>query len=223
MDELIRSKMHDALDAEQPAGDLRSRVLASLPVEQRPARRFQSRSFQLVGGLVAGLLALALVVGLLYSRGSISPHPAQGGQCKYLYSPGVTGQVQDQGILFINESVSSCTFKAPVVSFVDGAGNRLDVPQVWAPGASEGVVTLEGISAAAVPFSIQYSQCLATRSQYTFILATFSNGVAVRVDQAGDFCQGSRIVVSTPIPAVSCADGSFVWASPNVSARKPTC
>jgi photosystem II stability/assembly factor-like uncharacterized protein len=72
MDELIRAKMHEALDVEQPDSRLRSRVLSSLPANDVPARRFVAPSLQWVGGLVAALLAVAVIAGLLYSRGALS-------------------------------------------------------------------------------------------------------------------------------------------------------
>jgi len=74
MDELIRSKMHEALGVEQPAGALRSRVIGSLPVDERSLRRFGTPSFKWAPGLVAAVLAVALVAGLLYSRGYLGPH-----------------------------------------------------------------------------------------------------------------------------------------------------
>jgi hypothetical protein len=224
MDELIRGKLHEALDVEQPADDLRARVLASLPVEQRSVRRFQARSLQLAGGLVAAFLAVALVAALLYSRGSISPHPAQGGQCQYLYSPGSGGNPQMEAIVVINESTStSCTLKTPAVSFIDAAGNRLDVPQDWAPGASEGGLSLGPLGAAAIPYTVEPSRCSGTSLDYVYMRASFAAGVEVRVPGAGNVCTGMRIVVSAPTPAVTCADGSFAWASPNTSGPKPTC
>ena len=226
MDELIRGKMHEALDVEQPAGDLRARVLASLPVEQRPARRLQTRSFQLAGGLVAGLLAVALVAALFYSRGSLSPHPAQpGGQCAYLYSPGSERSLEMEAIVVINESTSTtCTLKAPAVSYIDAAGNMLNVPQDWAPGASEGALSLGPLAAAAIPYTIE-GQCTGTSKSldYASVRASFGAGVEVRVPGAGNLCQGMRILVYAPVPAVNCAGGIYVWAAPNTSGSKPTC
>jgi virginiamycin B lyase len=73
VDELIRDKMHDALDVEQPDSHLRSRILSSLPVDELPKQRFGRRSFVWAPGLVAGLLAVAVVAGLLYSRVALSP------------------------------------------------------------------------------------------------------------------------------------------------------
>ena len=73
--------MHDALDVEQPDVRLRSRVLASIPIDRRPARGSWTFSGEWAGGLVAGLLAIAVVAGLLYTglRGvgpTTSPQPS---------------------------------------------------------------------------------------------------------------------------------------------------
>jgi hypothetical protein len=71
MDELIRARIREALGVEQPDANLRSRVLGSLPANEHRARQFRPR-LQWVGGFVAALLALAVVAGLLYSRGALS-------------------------------------------------------------------------------------------------------------------------------------------------------
>jgi streptogramin lyase len=73
VDELIRDKMHQALDVEQPDSRLRSRILSSLPVDELPKRRFGRRSSAWATGLVAALLAVAVIAGLLYSRAALSP------------------------------------------------------------------------------------------------------------------------------------------------------
>jgi virginiamycin B lyase len=70
VEELIRYKMHEALDVEQPDSRLRSRVLISLPADEVRDRRIGTPSFQWAGGLVAALLAVAVVAGLLSSRGA---------------------------------------------------------------------------------------------------------------------------------------------------------
>ncbi len=73
MDEMIRSKMYEALGVEQPASDLRARVIASLPVQQSPNRSFKTLSFQWTAGFVAVFLAVVLVAVLVYSRSSLGP------------------------------------------------------------------------------------------------------------------------------------------------------
>ena len=73
MDELIRSKMHEALDVELPAGDLRSRVINSLPVGEPRTRRFRTPSFRWAAEFVAIFLAVVVAAGLLYSRSSVVP------------------------------------------------------------------------------------------------------------------------------------------------------
>jgi sugar lactone lactonase YvrE len=79
MDELIRSRMHDALDVEPSPAGLRHTVIWAVPMD-RPASRMRKESFQWAGGLVAALLAIAVVIGLMYSRGLImspvKPMPA---------------------------------------------------------------------------------------------------------------------------------------------------
>jgi hypothetical protein len=78
VDELIRHKMHEALDVEQPDSRLRSRILSSLPAGELPKRWVGRLSFRWAGGLVAALLAVAVVAGLLYSRAALSPPHSTG-------------------------------------------------------------------------------------------------------------------------------------------------
>jgi photosystem II stability/assembly factor-like uncharacterized protein len=73
VDELIRNQMHDALDVEAPDGDLRYRVVSSLPAMEDRRRRFARPAFQWAGGLVAALIAIAVVAGLMYTRGGLAP------------------------------------------------------------------------------------------------------------------------------------------------------
>jgi Tol biopolymer transport system component len=76
VDELIRRKMHGALEVEQPAADLRSRILSALPANEPRMRRVWTLSGQWAIGFVAVLLAIAVVGGLLYSRGALPISPA---------------------------------------------------------------------------------------------------------------------------------------------------
>jgi photosystem II stability/assembly factor-like uncharacterized protein len=76
VDELIRNKIHDALDVEAPADDLRYRVLSSLPAGEDRRPGVSMPAFQWAGGLVAALIAIAVVAGLLYTRGELAPQIA---------------------------------------------------------------------------------------------------------------------------------------------------
>jgi hypothetical protein len=75
MDDLIRIRVHEALDVELPDPGLRSRVIGSLPTDDRPLRG-AGWSFQWIGGFVTALLAVAIIAGLMYSRGTLSLHGA---------------------------------------------------------------------------------------------------------------------------------------------------
>jgi len=78
VDELIRDRMHEALEVEPPPFGLRSRVIGSVPMNEESVQRPRARSFQWAGqwatSLVAILLALAVIVTLVYTREAlISP------------------------------------------------------------------------------------------------------------------------------------------------------
>ena len=78
MDELIRSKMHEALDVEQPDPGLRSRVISSLPANENSGGRFKDSRpgepgelrgpWRWLAGGIAVVLTLSVVGGLVYSR-----------------------------------------------------------------------------------------------------------------------------------------------------------
>ncbi len=79
MEEMIRARLREALEVEQPDPRLRSRVLDSLPSDGRRALRLGKPSFQWAGGFVAALIAVAVVAVFLYGRGALSlysPAPA---------------------------------------------------------------------------------------------------------------------------------------------------
>lgn len=85
MEELIRSRIREALDVEPTPAGLRSRVISSVPMIDRAVRQPRRLSFPVAGqwaaGLVAVLLAIAIVAGFLYTRGAlglpipVGPHP----------------------------------------------------------------------------------------------------------------------------------------------------
>jgi photosystem II stability/assembly factor-like uncharacterized protein len=67
MDELIRSKMHEALDAIPPPPGLRP--LGSMAADDRSMPSRQRPRLEWASGVIAALLAVAIVAGLLVSRG----------------------------------------------------------------------------------------------------------------------------------------------------------
>jgi hypothetical protein len=158
VDELVRSKIHEALGVEQPDGGLRTRVLSSLPVDEPPGRRFQMPSFQWAGGLVAVVLAVAIVASLLYFRGGIGQKgPATTGpvgqvtiesqvpfRCSLPIQAyyGVAAQVQLPAGTVVNES------KAPASSLAKGSGGPYGYdPQLgkWLP-VQQGWISPDGKS-----------------------------------------------------------------------------
>lgn len=80
MDELIRTKMHEALDVEQPDGGLRSRILSSLPADRRLNRAHPSsvtsmgRRTELAAGIAAVVLAAIVIGSFAYIRAVTRPH-----------------------------------------------------------------------------------------------------------------------------------------------------
>lgn len=78
MEELVRDRIHEALEVEPTPDSLRTRVMGSLPVDVRSRRPAVRVSGQWAAGLVAILLGIAIIAGLLYSRGLgpiIPAHP----------------------------------------------------------------------------------------------------------------------------------------------------
>ena len=74
MEELIRDRIHEALELEPTPPSLRSRVMDSLPVAERRGTLQSPRlSVQWAAGLVAVLLALAIIAGFLSMKGLAVP------------------------------------------------------------------------------------------------------------------------------------------------------
>lgn len=90
MDELIRSKMHDALEGEQPDPGMRSRILSSLPADDRVGRAPKRGTFPMARrtefvAAIAAVVIAALVVGsFVYVRAitrthTVVPNPSPSG------------------------------------------------------------------------------------------------------------------------------------------------
>jgi sugar lactone lactonase YvrE len=79
MEELIRDQVHSALDVQPTPAHLRSHVMASLPAANRGHTVATLQlSGQWAAGVVAAFLALAIIAGLLYSRGLLPFVPVPG-------------------------------------------------------------------------------------------------------------------------------------------------
>jgi len=132
VDELIRSRLHDALDVEPTPAYLRARVMSSLPAAVRQARR-PAPSLQWARPWVAALLALAVVAGLICVGRGIGPqlvHKAPPGPPTpaTLISPsGVV--IAPDGSVYFSDYLSAYVFRTlPDGSIVTVAGTRPDAP-----------------------------------------------------------------------------------------------
>ena len=67
MDDLIRSTIQEALAVEQPPAGLRARVIGSVPMDQKRPSAPRLRPLRFGAGFVAGILAVVIVAGLVYS------------------------------------------------------------------------------------------------------------------------------------------------------------
>lgn len=117
MDELIRSQIHDALDVEAPPEYLRARVMGSLPAADRHIWRPSSPSVRLAGqwaaGLVATLLTVAIIAGLLYTRGLFRPtvpvRPHSGAPVSLISPEGVA--IGSDGSVYLSDFLGDRVFK----------------------------------------------------------------------------------------------------------------
>jgi sugar lactone lactonase YvrE len=125
VDELIRSKMHEALDVEQPAADLRSRVLSSLPANEPRIRHVWTLSAQWAPGFIAVLLAIAVVVGLIYVGGALTPF-IPGGQLRHAAPPRLMSPegivVAPDGSVYVSDYVGGYVFELGPSGLVAIAG-----------------------------------------------------------------------------------------------------
>jgi sugar lactone lactonase YvrE len=142
VDELIRSRMHEALEVEAPPAYLRARVMSSVPAMIRPAQQPPRPFFGLAGhwaaGVVAVLLAIAIIAGLLYTRGAFSPFTP----VKSPPRPTMNGLVSPEGVavggdgsVYLSDYLGGRIFKVRPdgrVVIVAGGGLTGDGPAIGA-------------------------------------------------------------------------------------------
>jgi len=118
MDELIRDRIHEALEVEPPPFGLRARVIGSIPMDERSAEPPRRRSFQWAGqwapSLVAILLAVAIIASFLYLRGAViipSHHagPRAAPTVRVMAPDGVL--VTSDGTVFFSDYLSGYVFR----------------------------------------------------------------------------------------------------------------
>jgi sugar lactone lactonase YvrE len=147
--ELIRDRMHEALDAEPPPPGLRARVIASVPMRDRTQQQPQRPRFRWAGsfatGFVAALLAVAVIAGLLYSHQALSsPQPGGGpnpASPTRLTSPEGIAIALD-GTVYISDYVGNRVFRLlPGGGLVSIAGGGVGMDgkatnaNLWGPSA----------------------------------------------------------------------------------------
>ena len=168
MDELIRSAMRDALGVEPTPAGLRWRVIDAVPMRRDRESSMPRLSFQWLGGVVAALLAIAIVAGLMYIGGlrpsQVQPRPLRMGGS--LVSPeGVA--IGPDGSVYVSDYVAGLVFRIDprgLVSRFAGGGSGTDGPALEAhllhPAGvvvdqSENVYVAEQFSGDAILGSVQ--------------------------------------------------------------------
>jgi sugar lactone lactonase YvrE len=129
VDELMRATIQEALEVREPAG-LRSRVIASVPMERRrEATRVPMPRLQWATAFAAILLTAALIAGLVYSR--IGALPAT----KHQHAPAIRLSmpsgiaVGSDGTIYVADNQSNRVFRVQsdgTLATVAGGGSLYD-------------------------------------------------------------------------------------------------
>ena len=179
MEELVRSKMHEALEVEQPDVHLRSRVLASIPIDRRPVRRSWTFSGQWTGGLVAGLLTIAVVAGLVYT-GLRGVGPATSPQPRLKAPEGIA--IAPDGTVYVSDYPGNYVFRVTPnggLAIVAGIGKYVyDPAHNGSPGSS-------GDGGPATKANLANPSGLTVDQNGNLLVSDSGRGVVRRIDAHG--------------------------------------
>jgi len=181
VEELIRSKMHEALDVEQPDVHMRSRVLASIPIDHPRARRSWTFSGQWAGGFVAGLLAVAVVAGLLYTGlKSAGPTTTPPPQLRLNAPEGIA--IAPDGTVYVSDYPGNYVFRVEPnggLTIVAGIGKYVyDPAHSGSPGPS-------GDGGPAIKANLANPSGLAVDRDGNLFISDASRGTIRRIDSRG--------------------------------------
>lgn len=127
IDEVIRARLHDALDVEPTPHNLRARVMSSLPMQRRNFR-WTTPSLEWAQPWVATILGLAIIAGLVYVGHAVAPELAKRLSPPitpaYLRSPSGIA-IGPGGVVYFSDEFSSYVFRQlPDGTLATVAGTR---------------------------------------------------------------------------------------------------
>jgi sugar lactone lactonase YvrE len=198
VNELIRARMHEALDVAPPTG-LRARVIDAALIDARALPRGREIKFrwaaQGVAGLVAALLAIALIAALLYSRGALGPlkpspgHPAS--PVRLIAPEGIA--IAPDGTVYVSDYVGGRVFR------LDARGKLVSI--------AGGGVSGDGPASQA---SLYYPAGIAVDSNGDVYLADTLGGSVRRIDRSGNL---STVAIILGAQAVVISSGGTMYIS----------
>lgn len=121
MDDLIRARIHEALDVEPPPRDLRHFAIWAVPMPEQAKPRRPKFTFQWAGA-VAALLAIAIVVGLIFTHGLLKPQinsKPRPGSVRFASPEGIA--IGPDGTVYVSDWATGILFR------IDSAGRLVPV------------------------------------------------------------------------------------------------
>ena len=142
MEDQIRSRIYEALAAEQPPPGLRARVIAAVPMGRAVKRPRGRLSLQWATGFAAVVVTAAVIAGIIDYRGSTVREPSgksDAASTARLISPeGIA--IAPDGTLYVSDYVGNRVFRMQAdgtLVVVAGGGSGSDGPatnaNVWGP------------------------------------------------------------------------------------------